>query len=76
MIEVRNIFVQTETWKIHANDKYASRVILSDAEGKVVYEFTNVAHDQTLDLSNLPPGIYSIKLFNPVEEKYLKIVKQ
>jgi hypothetical protein len=75
MIEVRNTYIQAETWKIHANVKYASQVTLTDAEGKVVYEFPNVADGETLDLSNLPPGIYSIKLYNPAEEKYLKIVK-
>jgi hypothetical protein len=76
MIEFKNVFVQIETWRIHPNVTHQNHVILSDAEGKEVYKFENVEHGQTLDISSLPPGIYSIKVYNDSEEKYLKLVKQ
>lgn len=77
MIEFKNIFIQTQTWKILPNLTSVNQVILSDAEGKQVYKFTDVQHGRTLDISSLPPGIYSIKVYNDIEEPtFLKIVKQ
>ena len=76
MIEFKNTYVQTQTWKVHPNLASLNQVILSDAEGKEVYTFEDVPHGQTLDISSLPPGIYSIKIYNESEETYLKIVKQ
>ena len=76
MIEFKNIFVQTETWKIHPNVTCLYHVTMLDAQGKEVYKFDNVPHGQTLDISSLPAGIYSIKVYNDSEERYMKIVKQ
>ena len=76
MIEINNAFVQKETWKIQANPDYVSQVVLLNAAGREVYKVANVANGESLDVSAFPPGIYSIKLSNPVEERYLKIVKQ
>jgi hypothetical protein len=77
MIEFKNVFVQTQTWKIHPDLTCVNQVILSDAEGKEVYKFADVPHGRILDISDLPPGIYSIKIYNDSEKPtFLKIVKQ
>jgi hypothetical protein len=77
MIEFKSVFVQTQTWKILPDLTCVNHVILSDAEGKEVYRFTDVPDGRILDISNLPPGIYSIKIYNDnVEPTFLKIVKQ
>ncbi len=54
------------------NELINSHALLIDAEGKIIKEFVITATTQTVDINNLVPGTYSIKLANGQIQKIIK----
>ena len=75
MIEISNTYLERETWKVGMNPHYVSQLELLDAEGREIRKVANIVNGESIDLSGLPAGIYSVRISNPTEVQYIRIVK-
>jgi hypothetical protein len=75
MIEISNTYLERETWKVGMNPHYVSQLVLLNAEGREIRKVANLASGESIDLTDLPAGIYSIRLSNPTEVQHIRIVK-
>jgi hypothetical protein len=75
MIEISNTYLERETWKVGMNPHYVSQLVLLNAEGREIRKVSNMASGESIDLTDLPAGIYSIRLSNPTEVQQIRIVK-
>jgi hypothetical protein len=59
---------------INNDDAYS--ILMFNISGQLMKDIPNCRYQTTIDVSNMPPGVYIINVFNKNFRKQIKVIKE